>query len=61
MGHSGFAVGHAGLGVGHGGLAVAHAAPIAVAHAAPALPTISPGDIAGAAIDAHVDASDHAR
>lgn len=28
---------------------------------APALPTISPGDIQGAAIDAHVDASDHAR
>lgn len=40
-------------------MAVAHA-PVAVAHG-PALPTISPGDIAGAAIEAHVDASDHAR
>ncbi|KAJ8707047.1 hypothetical protein PYW08_011181 [Mythimna loreyi] len=52
--------------VGHAGLAVAHAAPyavapVAVAHAAPALPTISPGDLQGAAIDAHVEAADHVR
>ncbi|KAI8441553.1 hypothetical protein MSG28_015138 [Choristoneura fumiferana] len=44
---------------GHG-LAYA-AAPLAVAHAAPALPTISPGDLHGAAIEAHVEASDHVR
>ncbi|XP_041988592.1 cuticle protein 65-like [Aricia agestis] len=48
------------LGLAHGGLAVAHAAPLAVAHA-PALPTIPPGDLQGAAIDAHVEATDHAR
>ncbi|XP_049878777.1 cuticle protein 18.6-like isoform X2 [Pectinophora gossypiella] len=51
--------------IGHGApLAVAHAAPVAIAHAAPlavAAPTISPGDIQGAAIDAHVEAHDHAR
>ncbi|CAH0599885.1 unnamed protein product [Chrysodeixis includens] len=51
--------------IGHAGLAVAHAAPYAaiapLAVAAPALPTISPGDVAGAAIDAHVEASDHVR
>ncbi|XP_072937500.1 uncharacterized protein [Epargyreus clarus] len=49
--------------VGHAApLAVAHAAPLAVAHAVgPAAPTISPGDIQGAAIDAHVVASDHVR
>ncbi|KAI8441554.1 hypothetical protein MSG28_015139 [Choristoneura fumiferana] len=35
--------------------------PLAVAHAAPALPTISPGDLHGAAIEAHVEASDHVR
>ncbi|CAB3262055.1 unnamed protein product [Arctia plantaginis] len=51
---------------GHGGLALAHGASLAVGHAAiahagPALPTISPGDIAGAAIDAHVEAHDHVR
>lgn len=66
---SGAILGH-GLGYAHGGLplgyaaplAVAHAAPVAVAHAvAPALPTISPGDIQGAAIDAHVEAADHVR
>ncbi|CAG9137040.1 hypothetical protein JYU34_001081 [Plutella xylostella] len=32
-----------------------------VAHLAPALPTISSGDLAAASIDAHVEASDHAR
>ncbi|KAI5643637.1 cuticle protein LPCP-23-like [Phthorimaea operculella] len=57
-------VGHAGL-VAHGApLAYAHAAPVAVAHAAPlavAAPTISPGDLQAAAIDAHVEASDHVR
>ncbi|XP_046963476.1 larval/pupal cuticle protein H1C-like [Vanessa cardui] len=42
-------------------LAVA-AAPLAVAHAAPvAVPTISSGDVQAAAIDAHVEAADHAR
>ncbi|KAI5643639.1 hypothetical protein NE865_04230 [Phthorimaea operculella] len=59
-----YGFGHAGL-VAHGApLAYAHAAPVAVAHAAPlavAAPTISPGDIQGAAIDAHVEASDHVR
>ncbi|XP_061726650.1 cuticle protein 38-like [Cydia pomonella] len=62
-------IGHgAPLAYGHAGpLAVAHAAPLAVAHAAPlavahaAAPTISPGDIQGAAIDAHVEAADHVR
>ncbi|XP_064071515.1 larval/pupal cuticle protein H1C-like [Vanessa tameamea] len=42
-------------------LAIA-AAPLAVAHAVPvAVPTISSGDIQAAAIDAHVEAADHAR
>lgn len=57
-----------GLGLGHAGvvahaapLAYAHASPLAYAHAGPALPTISPGDLQGAAIEAHVDASDHVR
>ncbi|XP_063631591.1 pupal cuticle protein PCP52-like isoform X2 [Cydia splendana] len=46
--------------IGHGApLAYGHAAPLAVAHAA--VPTISPGDIQGAAIDAHVEAADHVR
>ncbi|XP_046975098.1 larval cuticle protein F1-like [Vanessa cardui] len=49
------------LAVAHGAAyGLAHAAPLAVAHA-PAVPTIPPGDIQGAAIDAHVDATDHAR
>ncbi|XP_047541639.1 larval cuticle protein F1-like [Vanessa atalanta] len=49
------------LAVAHGAAyGLAHAAPLAVAHA-PAVPTIPPGDIHGAAIDAHVDATDHAR
>lgn len=60
LAHGGLAVAHgAPLGLAHGGLAVAHAAPLAVAHAV--APTIPPGDIAGAAIDAHVEAVDHAR
>ncbi|XP_063371038.1 cuticle protein 38-like [Cydia amplana] len=54
-------IGHgAPLAYGHGApLAYGHAAPLAVAHAA--VPTISPGDIQGAAIDAHVEAADHVR
>ncbi|XP_048002223.1 pupal cuticle protein PCP52-like [Leguminivora glycinivorella] len=54
--------------IGHGApLAYGHAAPLAYGHAAPlavthaAVPTISPGDIQGAAIDAHVEAADHVR
>ncbi|CAH0729968.1 unnamed protein product, partial [Brenthis ino] len=43
------------------GAHLAYAAPVAVAHAALAVPTIPAGDIQGAAIDAHVQASDHAR
>lgn len=65
LGHAGpLAVAHAApYAVAHAApLAVAHAAPLAVAHAiAPAAPTISPGDLQGAAIDAHVDAADHVR
>lgn len=57
-------IGHAGpLAYAHGPVGLAHA-PVAVAHAAPlavAAPTISPGDIQGAAIEAHVDAADHVR
>ncbi|CAH2084182.1 unnamed protein product [Euphydryas editha] len=54
-------LGHgASLGYHGATLGLAHAAPIAVGHA-PALPTIPPGDIQGAAIDAHVEATDHAR
>ncbi|XP_045782862.1 cuticle protein 63-like isoform X2 [Maniola jurtina] len=56
LGHGGLALGHGGLGYG-AGLAVA--APLAVGHAV--APTIPPGDIQGAAIDAHVTVSDHAR
>ncbi|CAH2254723.1 cuticle protein 63-like [Pararge aegeria] len=57
LGHGGLALGHGGLALGHGAVAVA--APLAVGHAV--APTIPPGDIQGAAIDAHVTASDHAR
>lgn len=61
LGHGApLAVAHGALGLAHGGpLAVAHAAPLGVAHAV--APTIPPGDLQGAAIDAHVEASDHAR
>ncbi|XP_069364099.1 uncharacterized protein [Maniola hyperantus] len=52
----GLALGHGGLGYGAG---YGVAAPLAVGHAV--APTIPPGDIHGAAIDAHVTVSDHAR
>ncbi|XP_041986186.1 cuticle protein 16.5-like [Aricia agestis] len=60
---SGALYGHgAPLAVAHGALGLAHAAPLALGHAAHGIaPTISSGDIQGAAIDAHVVASDHAR
>ncbi|XP_050678871.1 cuticle protein 38-like [Leptidea sinapis] len=57
-----YAHGYSGLALGHAGPLAYAAAPVAVAHAPVAVaPTIPPGDLQGAAIDAHVEASDHAR